>query len=160
MTIDAAALDLAAAVRAREVSPVELVEESLARIEERNDELGAFVTVTADAARAEAKAAEQRVRDEGPDGLPPLFGVPTAIKDLTATAGVRTTYGSRVYADHVPVADAHSVTLLRAAGTISVGKTNTPEFGLTGYTENDVAGSARTPWDLARSAGGSSGGAA
>ena len=93
-------------------------------------------------------------------GLPPLLGVPTAVKDLTATAGVRTTYGSRAFASHLPDADAHVVTALRAAGTISLGKTNTPEFGLGPYTDNDLAGPARTPWDPRCSAGGSSGGAA
>ena len=89
-----------------------------------------------------------------------MFGVPTAIKDLNPTAGVRTTFGSRAFADWVPDVDANSVTLIRRAGMISLGKTNTPEWGLSAYTDNDVTAGARTPWDLSRSAGGSSGGAA
>lgn len=159
-TEDGSALAQAAAVRAGEVSPVELVERALALIEAHNDSIGAFLTVTAESALSRARDAERRLLAEGSEGLPPLFGVPTAIKDLTPTAGVRTTFGSRAYESFVPSADAHSVTLLRAAGTISLGKTNTPEFGLSGFTENDLAPSARTPWDLTRSAGGSSGGAA
>ncbi|MFJ2743432.1 amidase [Streptomyces sp. NPDC087440] len=154
------ALAQADAVRGGEVSPVELVERSLAAVEKYDAPLGVFVTVTADAARRQAREAERRLREDGAQGLPPLFGVPTAIKDLTATAGVRTTFGSRAFAGHVPERDARSVELLRAAGLISVGKTNTPEFGLSSYSDNDVTRSARTPWDVSRSAGGSSGGAA
>ena len=155
---DLTALEQAAAIRAGELSPVELVDHYLARIERINTTVGAFVTVTADRARAAAREAEEAVR-AGAD-LPPLHGVPTAIKDLNLTAGVRTTLGSVTYADFVPAMDDHVVTLLRAAGTISLGKTNTPEFGLPSYTEPEVAPPARTPWDLGRSAGGSSGGAA
>ena len=158
---DLTALEQAGAIRNGEVSPVELVDHYLARIDRLSTTLGAFVTVTADAARAQAKEAEQVVtgaRDT--DELPPLHGVPTAIKDLNLTAGVRTTLGSRLYADFVPPLDDHVVALLRQAGTISLGKTNTPEFGLPCYTENAVAPPARTPWDLELSAGGSSGGAA
>jgi amidase len=155
---DLSALEQAAAIRSGEVSPVELVDHYLARIEAHSAALGAFVTVTDDAARTQAKAAEQAVTAGGE--LPPLHGVPTAIKDLNLTAGVRTTLGSRLYADFVPPVDDHVVTLLRGAGTISLGKTNTPEFGLPCYTENAIAPPARTPWDESRSAGGSSGGAA
>ncbi len=154
---DLTALEQAAAVRSREVSPVELVQHYLARIERLSDDLGAFVTVTADSALTQARAAEAQVAAGG--DLPPLLGVPTAIKDLNFTAGVRTTSGSALFADRVPDVDDHVVTLLRAAGTISLGKTNTPEFGLPCYTEPEVAPPARTPWDLTRSAGGSSGGA-
>ncbi|HVQ90616.1 MAG TPA: amidase [Mycobacteriales bacterium] len=155
---DLSALEQAAAIRTGEVSPVELVDHYLGRIEAHSAALGAFVTVTDEAARAEAKAAEQAVTAGAT--LPPLHGVPTAVKDLNLTAGVRTTLGSRLYADFVPPMDDHVVTLLRGAGTISLGKTNTPEFGLPCYTENGVAPPARTPWDETRSAGGSSGGAA
>jgi amidase len=156
------ALQQAAAVRAREISPRELVEHYLGRIEEHSERLGAFVTVTPDAALAAAAEAERAVlaAGDGGTGLPPLHGVPIGIKDLANTAGVRTTFGSKVMADNVPVVDDHVVTKLRAAGTISLGKTNTPEFGAPCYTEPDVAPPARTPWDLTRSAGGSSGGAA
>lgn len=155
---DLTALEQASAVRAKKVSPVELVDHYLDRIEAIDASVGAFITVTPERAREQARHAAQAVRDGSE--LPPLHGVPTAIKDLHLTAGVRTTLGSVVYADFVPPVDDHVVTLLRAAGTISLGKTNTPEFGLPCYSEPDVAPPARTPWDLTRSAGGSSGGAA
>jgi amidase len=155
---DLSALEQAAAVRAGEVSPTELVEHSLARIEALDAGLGAFLTVTPERARAAATRAEARLRRRGE--LPPLLGVPTAIKDLNNTAGVRTTFGSRVMADFVPTVDDHVVTALAAAGTISLGKTNTPEFGFPCYTDNDLVGPARCPWDPTRLAGGSSGGAA
>lgn len=151
------ALEQAAAVRKGEVGPVELVRHHLDRVERYDEQFGAFVTVTPDAALAEAAAAQERRAD---GDLPPLFGVPTAVKDLADTAGVRTTYGSKAFGGHVPEADAYSVTRLREAGTISLGKTNTPEFGCCCYTHNEVAGPARNPWDPALSAGGSSGGAA
>jgi amidase len=159
---DLTALEQAAAIRAGELSPVELVSHYLDRIGRLDAELGAFLTITADQALEQARAATDLVTaHRGEAGaLPPLLGVPTAIKDLTATAGVRTTYGSRAFASHVPGTDAHVVTALRAAGTISLGKTNTPEFGLGPYTDNDLRGPARTPWDPLCSAGGSSGGAA
>jgi amidase len=158
---DLSALDQAAAIRRREVSPVELAGHYLARISRLNGELGAFVTVTAEAALAAAAAAADRLAGPGgTDDLPPLFGVPTAIKDLTNTAGVPTSYGSKAFAGNVPNADANSVILLRRAGTISLGKTNTPEFGASCYTDNDVTGPARSPFDPGCNAGGSSGGAA
>jgi amidase len=156
---DLTALEQAAAVRAREASPTELVEHALRRIEARDAALGAFITVTPERALAAARAAEAAVL-HGTGDLPPLLGVPTAIKDLNNTAGVRTTFGSRVMADFVPAADDHVVTALAAAGTISLGKTNTPEFGFPCYTDNDLVGPARCPWDPTRLAGGSSGGAA
>ncbi|MFD2093228.1 amidase [Blastococcus deserti] len=155
---DLTALEQAAAVRAREVSPTELVEHSLARIDALDAGLGAFLTVTPERALAAAAGAEELLRAGGE--LPPLLGVPTAIKDLNNTAGVRTTFGSRVMADFVPQVDDAVVTKLAAAGTISLGKTNTPEFGYPCYTDNDLAGPARCPWDTSRLAGGSSGGAA
>ena len=155
---DLTALEQAAAVRAGEVSPTQLVEHALARIEALDAGLGAFITVTPERALAAAARAEKRIRAGGE--LPPLLGVPTAIKDLNNTAGVRTTFGSAVMADFVPAVDDHVVTALAAAGTISVGKTNTPEFGFPCYTDNALAGPARCPWDRSRLAGGSSGGAA
>jgi amidase len=157
---DLSALGQAAAIRAGEVSPVDLVEHYLTRISELNDRLGAFITVTPELALAEARAAADRLAHEPREHVPPLFGVPVAIKDLTETARVRTTFGSAVYAGNVPDTDAHSVRLLRRAGTISLGKTNTPEFGTCCYTDNDVTGPARSPWDLTCNAGGSSGGSA
>jgi amidase len=155
---DLTALEQAAAVRAREVSPVELVEHALRRVEALDAGLGAFLTVTPERALAAARRAERRVRDGG--DLPPLLGVPTAVKDLNNTAGVRTTFGSTVLADNVPAVDDAVVTRLADAGTISIGKTNTPEFGFPCYTDNALAGPARCPWDPTRLAGGSSGGAA
>ena len=155
---DLTALEQAAAVRAREVSPTELVDHHLARIEALDAGIGAFVTVTPERARAAAADAERRVLAGGE--LPPLLGVPTGIKDLNLTAGVRTTFGSAVTASFVPDVDDHVVTALAAAGTISLGKTNTPEFGFPCYTDNDVAGPTRCPWDTRLLAGGSSGGAA
>jgi amidase len=153
----------AALIRRGELSPVELVDHHLARISALDGRVGAFVTVTADAALAAAKAAADRVARPGPGGraaLPPLLGVPMAFKDLTRTRGVRTMLGSAAFADHVPDGDDHVVTALRTAGAISLGKTNTPELGSSCYTESDVAPPARTPWDLTRTAGGSSGGSA
>jgi amidase len=155
---DLTALEQAAAVRAGEASPTELVQHSLARIDALDHGLGAFITVTPERALAAASRAEALVRAGGE--LPPLLGVPTAIKDLNNTAGVRTTFGSRVMAEFVPDTDDAVVTKLAAAGTISVGKTNTPEFGFPCYTDNDLVGPARCPWDRSRHAGGSSGGAA
>ena len=155
---DLTALEAAAAVRSGEVSPTELVEHSLARIGQHDAALGGFLTVTPEAARAAARRAEDLLRSG--DDLPPLLGVPTAIKDLNNTAGVRTTYGSTVFADFVPTVDDAVVTRLAAAGTISLGKTNTPEFGFPCYTDNALVGPARCPWDPDRLAGGSSGGAA
>ncbi|WP_138733024.1 amidase [Modestobacter excelsi] len=155
---DLTALEQAAVVRAREVSPTELVEHALARIDALDPGIGAFITVTADRARAAAARADQAVVDGAE--LPPLHGVPTAIKDLNNTAGVRTTMGSRVLAEFVPDVDDAVVTALAAAGTISVGKTSTPEFGFPCYTDNDLTGPARCPWDTTLLAGGSSGGAA
>jgi amidase len=155
---DLTALEQAAAVRTGEVSPTQLVEHALGRIEALDAGLGAFLTVTPERALAAAGRAEALLRDGGE--LPPLLGVPTAIKDLNNTAGVRTTFGSAVLADFVPDVDDAVVTKLAAAGTISLGKTNTPEFGFPCYTDNALAGPARCPWDRSRLAGGSSGGAA
>ncbi|MGI5215983.1 amidase [Plantactinospora sp. CA-290183] len=153
---DLTLLEQAAAVRRGELGSLELVDHYLARIEAYGDRVGAFVTVTASRARAEAAAA-----DAAPAGARgPLHGVPTAIKDLTLTAGVRTTFGSAAFADFVPTVDADVVRLLRAAGTISLGKTTTSELGCSLYSEGEVAPPARNPWDPRCTAGGSSGGAA
>ena len=157
---DLTVVELAAAVRRRELSPVEITDHYLRRIEARNADVGAFFTVTADAARDQAAAAEQAVtRASDPASLPPLTGVPIPIKDLNMVAGVRQTLGSLAFADNVPEVDDHVVAALRAAGTVMPGKTATPEFGLPCYTETEIGPPARTPWDLSRSAGGSSGGA-
>jgi amidase len=158
---DLTALEQAAAIRTGEISPVELADHYLDRIAAHGAALGAFVTVTDEPARRAAKLAEQRVTDaDDPAALPPFHGVPIGVKDLNLTAGIRTTFGSRLYEDFVPPVDDNVVTLLRGAGTVMLGKTNTPEFGLPCYTENAVAPPARTPYDTGRSAGGSSGGSA
>ncbi|MFG2247228.1 amidase [Spirillospora sp. NPDC048823] len=160
-THDLSATRMAAAVRTREVSPVELADHYLARIERLNEQVGAYVTVTAERAREEARQAEKAVLDAAdPADLPPLLGVPVPVKDLNMVDGVRATLGSGVYSDLTGFADDNVVTLLRQAGSVLLGKTTTPEFGLPCYTEGAVAPPARTPWDLSRSAGGSSGGAA
>ena len=150
------ALEIDDAYRSGETTPTELVDHLLERI--AGEEVGAFVTVTADSARDQAAAATRRWRS-GAD-LPRLFGVPTAIKDLTMTAGVRTTFGSAAMRDFVPDVSDVVAELLVAGGLISLGKTSTPEFGAPCYTEPEGLPPARTPWDLSRSAGGSSGGAA
>jgi amidase len=158
---DLSALDAAAAIRSREVSPVELVDHYLDRVERLDERIGAFVTVTADAARKQAETAEAAVLAATTSAeLPPLHGVPIGIKDLNLTAGVATKLGSALFRDFVPPIDDSVVVLLRQAGTISLGKTATPELGLPCYTETDIGPPARTPWDTTRLAGGSSGGAA
>lgn len=156
------ALQLAAAYAAGELSPAEAVAHYLGRIDEHGADLGAFVTVTGEAATAAAGAATTRLAAARREGakLPPMFGIPTAIKDLNATAGVRTTFGSAALAEYVPAVSDEVVLRMERAGMISLGKTNTPEFGAPCYTEPDIAPPARSPYDLSRSAGGSSGGAA
>ena len=148
---DLTALEQGDLVRQGEVTPLELVEHYLARA----DHVGAFVTRTPERAREHAERLGRRPADAGP-----LWGVPTAIKDLHPTAGVRTTFGSATYAEHVPDVSDNVVLTIEAAGMPSLGKTNTPEFGSPCYTEPDVAPPAVTPWDPTRTAGGSSGGAA
>ncbi|MDX6199639.1 MAG: amidase [Actinomycetota bacterium] len=155
---DLTALEQAAAIRSGETSSAELVEHYAQRIQKLDGDIGAFVTLTLDAAREQAAAADAAVK--GKEALAPLHGVPIAIKDLNMTEGVPTKLGSKAFEDFVPPFSDHVVEKLRAAGTISLGKTNTPEFGLPCYSETEVAPPARTPWDLSRSAGGSSGGAA
>lgn len=154
---DLSATEQAAAIAAREISPVELVEHYLARIERHNEAVGAFVTVTADAARAAAARAERQVLDDEP--LPPMHGVPIGIKDLNSIEGVRTTYGSVLMRDFVAPFTDEAIQRLLDGGLISLGKTQTPEFGFPCWTSNEVGPTARTPWDLNRSAAGSSGGA-
>ncbi|SCL21881.1 amidase [Micromonospora inyonensis] len=153
---DLDALGQAAAVARGELSSVELVAHHLARVDALGDTVGAFVTVTPEQARRAARAADAVPAAE----RGPLHGVPTAVKDLTLTAGVRTTFGSAAFADHVPTVDADVVRHLRDAGLVSLGKTTTSELGCSLYSEGLVAPPARNPWDLAYTAGGSSGGAA
>jgi amidase len=155
------AIELAAAIRAKELSPVAVTDHYLRRTQELNEQVGAFYTVTAELAAEQALAAEKIVAGAAdPAGLPPLTGVPIPIKDLNMVAGVRQTLGSLAYESNVPDVDDYMVTRLKDAGVVITGKTSTPEFGLPCYTETKIGPPARTPWDLSRSAGGSSGGAA
>jgi len=154
---DLDAREQARALRAGETSSVELVRHHLERAERIGPGLGAFLLLTPERALERAAEADRRLAS---GEVLPFLGVPTAFKDLTSTAGVTTTMGSALMRDHVPEVDAHVVTLVERAGFISLGKTNTPEFGLSSYTDNDLIGPARTPWDTSRNAGGSSGGAA
>ncbi len=152
------ALELAAHVRARQVSPTEVVEHTLERVERIGPVVGAFTHVATEHAREQAKVAEALLTSG--DSLPVLLGVPCPVKDLNQVAGLPCEAGSATLAGSVATVDDGVVTRLAEAGTVMVGKTTTPEFGLAGYTEPDTAPPARTPWDLSRSAGGSSGGAA
>src|ERR1700735_3661670 len=154
-------IDLATAIRSRQLSPVEVTNHYLHRIEQLNAQVGAFYTVSAELAGEQALAAEKAVSAaREATALPPLLGVPIPIKDLNMVAGVRQTFGSAVYEDYVASDDDYVVAAIRAAGAVITGKTSTPEFGLPCYTETKIGPPARTPWDLSRSAGGSSGGAA
>lgn len=151
------ASDLSVAIRAKRVSPVETVEAVLDRIERLNPRLNAYCTVTAEAARREATAAEAAVMRG--DALGPLHGVPVSVKDLVITRGVRTTFGSRIHENNIPQEDAPLVERLKNAGAILVGKTTTPEFGWKGVTDSPLFGTSRNPWNPERTPGGSSGGA-
>jgi aspartyl-tRNA(Asn)/glutamyl-tRNA(Gln) amidotransferase subunit A len=151
------AVEMAAAIRARTVSPVELVDAVLRRIDERGD-LNAFITVTHEEARAQARLAEDKVMCGAP--LPPLHGVPYSVKDLLNTAGVRTTMGSRLFEDNVPAADAVSVARAKAAGAILVGKTTTPEFGHLQAATSPLFGRTLNPIDPTVTPGASSSGSA
>lgn len=151
------ATTLASLIRRRKLSPVEHVDAVLASIDRLQPELNCFATVTAEQARAQAKAAEQAVMSG--EALGPLHGVAIGIKDLFPTKGVRTTYGTVAFEHNIADRDDVLVTRLREAGTIMVGKTTTPEFGIKGTTEGPIFGVTRNPWDLSRTPGGSSGGA-
>src|SRR6266446_3159915 len=152
------AVELARLVRTKKASPVEVVEAHLAAIQRINPAVNAFCTVAAEKALAWAREAERAVKKRAK--LKPLHGVPVAIKDLTLTADIRTTFGSTLFRDHVPTEDAEVVRRLKAAGAIVLGKTNTPEFGAGANTVNKVFGATRNPWNTALSASGSTGGGA
>ncbi len=152
------ALEQAALIRTGQLSSVELLTAYLDRIDRINPTVRAMVTVDGDAAIAAARRADQLVA--AGDAAPPFRGVPIAIKDVTETAGMRTTYSSRPFATNVPARDAAIVERLRLAGFVLVGKTNMPEFALLGDTVSLLNGACVNPWDLTRSPGGSSGGSA
>lgn len=147
-----------ALLRARKLSPVELTRACLDRIERLNPRLNAFITVTAETALQEARAAEQEIAKGNYRG--PLHGIPIALKDIVDTAGVRTTAASAVFADRVPQEDARVVTLLKQAGAVIVGKTNLHEFAYGGSGLIGHFSPVRNPWDLTRITGGSSSGSA
>jgi aspartyl-tRNA(Asn)/glutamyl-tRNA(Gln) amidotransferase subunit A len=152
------AVDLTKQIKAKELSPVELMDAFLDRIEAINPKLNAYVTVHPELSRELAKKAEDAVQ-KGED-LGSMHGLPISIKDLTHTAGIRSTSGSKVFENFIPDEDAPLVTRLKNAGAISLGKTNTPEFGWLATTDNDLFGPTSNPWNTEYTSSGSSGGAA
>ncbi|MFQ5477275.1 MAG: amidase [Candidatus Binatia bacterium] len=152
------ALDLARAIRAREISPLELVKFYLDRVDRINPELNAIIWRRDEQLLAEAEAATEAVMKNG--DLPPFFGVPIPVKDLTDVEGWPTTLGSRAAANRLGIGDAEVVAQLRKAGFLLMCRTNTPEFGTVSVTENQAYGATRNPWNRLRTPGGSSGGAA
>ena len=142
----------------RKVSAVELTELYLRRIEKFNPKLNAFLTVTAEEALSEARTADTKLAKG--EQRSPLLGIPISIKDLEITKGIRSTMGSLIFKDVVPNQDSAVVERIRGSGAIILGKTNTPEFGLSGTTENRLGDACRNPWNIERTSGGSSGGAA
>jgi amidase len=152
------ATELAARIRRKQVSAREVMAAHLAQIDRINPKVNAIVTLVADRAMAAADRADQLTAKGG--ALGPLHGLPVAHKDLFDTAGIRTTRGSRFYSETVPVRDALIVERIHAAGAVTVGKTNTPEFGAGSQTFNAVFGATRNPYDPSKTCGGSSGGAA
>lgn len=159
MTEFRTALDLAAAIRARQLSPTELMEATLSRIDERNPRLNAVIWLDEDDARERARVATDHISRHGTDDLPPFFGVPIPIKDLSTVAGWPATYGSTGASTEAADESGIVVRRLEEAGFVLCGRTNTPEFGTVTATENDRYGITRNPWDLDRTPGGSSGGA-
>lgn len=153
-----AAVDLARLIRSRELSATELLTAALARIDQANPAINAIVTL--DAERALAAAAELDSLAARGSFLGPLHGLPIAVKDLAETAGIRTTFGSPIFASYVPSFDAPHVALLKQAGAVVIGKTNVPEFGAGSQTFNPLFGPTRNPYDTRLTPGGSSGGAA
>jgi amidase len=152
------ARELARLLASREASAQEVLAAHLSRIERVNPRLNAIVTLDAAGARAQAAAIDAR-RAKG-ESLGPYAGLPIAVKDMELTAGMRTTFGSPIYRDHVPSQDSLLVERLRAHDMVIIGKTNTPEFAMGSQTFNKVFGATRNPWNLERTCGGSSGGAA
>ena len=152
------AIDTVSRIKSKNVSAVEVLEEHLVQVSRVNPEVNAIVTLTAEQAMADAEAADEAIARGEPLG--PLHGLPVAHKDLVPTKGVRTTLGSPIFADDIPDHDALIVERIKRAGAITVGKTNTPEFGAGSQTFNEVFGETRNPYDLSKTCGGSSGGAA
>ena len=155
---DTGAVELRRMIGAKEISPVELLDSCLGRIERVNPAVNAVTAMCVERAKSEAKAAERAVMSGA--RLGPLHGLPIGIKDLNETGGLRTTWGSPLYADHVPEKDERMVAAVRKAGAIVVGKTNVPEWGAGANTRNPVYGATGNPFDPKRICGGSSGGSA
>src|SRR5262249_38165397 len=151
-------IELARRIRRKELSAREVLEAHLDRIERINPRVNAIVTLAADRAREQAVRLDEAAARGAFAG--PLHGLPVAHKDLFETAGIRTTYGSPIYRDHTPDFSALPVERMRQAGAVTIGKTNTPEFGAGSQTFNPVFGATRNPWDLTKTCGGSSGGSA
>jgi len=152
------AVELADRIRGREVSVTEVVRAHLTQIERVNPTMNAIVTLTAERALDDAKIKDAELARGASTG--PLFGLPVAHKDLVPTKGIRTTFGSPIYRDNVPSEDGLIIERLRAAGAVTLGKTNTPEFGAGSQTFNEVFGRTLNPYDPSKTCGGSSGGAA
>ena len=152
------ALELGSLISRKEAKSIEVTRALLKRIEELNPRLNAFCTIAHESALEEARFADEKMASG--EGKGPLWGVPVSVKDLLETKGIRTTFGSPHFANHIPDRDAVVVERLRAAGCPILGKTNTPEFGCTFTTENPVFGPTLNPWNTRKSPGGSSGGAA
>jgi aspartyl-tRNA(Asn)/glutamyl-tRNA(Gln) amidotransferase subunit A len=151
------ATELTAAIRAKEVSSVEVTEHFFQRIDRLDPQLNSYLALRRDEAMADARAADEAVQRG--DRVGPLHGVPISIKDLEVTKGLTTTMGSALFRDRVPEVDSIVVERVKAAGAIILGKTNTPEFGQSGTTENELGEPCRNPWNTDRTPGGSSGGA-
>ncbi len=152
------ATELALKIRSGEISAVETMEAHLAQIEKVNPQVNAIVTLVPELALEQARKADEKLAQGGKFG--PLHGLPVAHKDLVPTKGIRTTFGSPIFQDFVPEEDALLVERIRNAGAITLGKTNTPEFGAGSQTFNQVFGATKNPYDLSKTCGGSSGGAA
>ena len=152
------ACDMADAIKRQELTSVEITETIIERIEKINPIINAYCTTTFDLAREMAKRADNKVRKNEKLGL--LNGIPTSIKDLQMTKGIRTTFGSKIYEFFTPKEDTVAVKRLKDAGCVILGKTNTPEFGFKGVTSNLIFGETKNPWNLKKTTGGSSGGAA
>lgn len=154
----ATATDLAESIRRKQVSCKEVMQAHLAQIERFNPKINAIVTFTPEQALADAERADETLARG--EQIGPLHGLPIAHKDLANTKGLRTTYGSLIFKDNVPAEDALHIARIKQAGAITVGKTNTPEFGAGSQTFNKVFGITLNPWDTTKTPGGSSGGAA
>jgi len=151
------ACDMVDAIRNQELTSEEITEIIIERIEKINPIINAYCTPTFDLAREMARKADDRVKKG--EKLNLLNGIPTSIKDLNPTKGIRTTYGSKIYENHIPDYDDIAVGRLKKEGCVIFGKTNTPEFGFKGATDNLIFGITRNPWNREKTSGGSSGGA-